>query len=98
MNTSTVRAPRSVRAEGLPEVYGPPGFLPGQRVRSRVPIRNDGTVPGTARGTFVVDEGDIGYVTGIGEFLQQFYVYTVDFVDRGRLVGMRGGEIELMEE
>jgi hypothetical protein len=37
-------------------------------------------------------------VTGIGEILQRFYVYTVDFVARGRLVGMRGGEIEATEE
>ena len=84
--------------EGLPEVYGTPRFVPGQKVRALVPIRNDGTVPGQARGAFIVETGDIGYVTGIGEFLQRYYVYTVDFVARGRLVGMRGGEIVLMEE
>ncbi len=81
----------------LPEVYGPPRFVPGQKVRALVPIRNDGTVPGQARGAFLVATGDVGYVTGIGEFLQRYYVYTVDFVARGRLVGMRGGEIELAE-
>ena len=84
--------------ESLPEVYGPPRFVPGQKVRSLVQVRNDGTVPGTARGVFVVDTGDVGYVTGIGEFLQRHYVYTVDFIDRGRFVGMRGGEIEVVEE
>jgi nitrogen fixation protein NifZ len=82
----------------LPEVYGPPRFLTGQRVRALVPVRNDGTLPGAAQGAFVVAAGDIGYVTGIGEFLQQYYVYSVDFVARGRLVGMRGTEIERMEE
>lgn len=82
----------------LPEVYRTPEFLPGQRVRARVRIRNDGTLPGHNRGAFVVDTGDVGYVIGIGEFLQRFYVYTVDFFDRGRLVGMRSGEIEAVEE
>ena len=98
MNASSHGAPRRDGREGLPEVYDSPCYVPGQRVRSRVAIRNDGTVPGSTRGAFVVEAGDIGYVTGIGEFLQRYYVYTVDFVERGRLVGMRGGEIELMEE
>jgi len=84
--------------EDLPEVYGPPRFVPGQKVRALVQVRSDGTVPGKDRGVFVVETGDLGYVTGIGEFLQRYYVYAVDFVARGRLVGMRGGEIELMEE
>ena len=84
--------------ERLPEVYGPPRFLPGQKVRALVQIRNDGTLPGAARGAFIVEAGDEGYVTGIGEFLQRYYIYTVDFVARGRLVGMRGGEIEAMED
>ena len=84
--------------EKLPEVYGPPRYVPGQKVRALVQVRNDGTVPGVPRGAFVVEKGDVGYVTGIGEFLQRHYVYTVDFVTRGRFVGMRGGEIEAMEE
>lgn len=40
----------------------------------------------------------MGYVAGIGDFLQRYYVYTIDFVSRGRLVGMRGNEIERMED
>lgn len=84
-------------AHELPEVYGPPRFVPGQRVRALAPVRSDGTLPGADRGAFVVAAGDEGYVTGIGEFLQRFYVYTVDFVARGRLVGMRGGEIEAVD-
>lgn len=85
-------------ADDVPEVYGPPRFVPGQKVRALVPIRNDGTVPGQSRGAFVVEAGDVGYVTGIGEFLQRHYIYTVDFVARARFVGMRGGEIEVIEE
>ena len=93
-DVSAVREPD----EDFPEVYGPPRFEPGQKVRALGPIRNDGSVPGKSRGAFIVETGDMGYVTGIGEFLQRYYVYTVDFVARGRLVGMRGGEIEVMEE
>ena len=98
VNTQSARSSERIPDESLPEVYGPPRFVPGQKVRALVQVRSDGTVPGKERGTFVVETGDVGYVTGIGEFLQRYYVYTVDFVVRGRLVGMRGGEIELMEE
>ncbi len=80
-----------------PEVYGPPRFVPGQRVQARVAIRNDGTLPGAARGAVVVEAGDEGYVTAIGEFLQRHYIYTVDFVTRGRLVGMRANELDALE-
>ncbi len=84
--------------DALPEVYGPPRFLPGQKVRALAAVRNDGTVPGTARGDPLVTAGDVGFVTGIGEFLQRYYVYTVDFVARQRLIGMRAGEIEAVED
>jgi len=80
-----------------PEVYRPPHFMPGQKVRSRVQIRNDGTVPGKNRGDIIVEPGDEGYIIGIGEFLQRYYVYTVDFVAQGRLIGMRSSEIEIRE-
>jgi nitrogen fixation protein NifZ len=98
VNAQIARSSGHIPDESLPEVYGPPKFVPGQKVRARAQIRSDGTVPGKERGTFVVETGDVGYVTGIGEFLQRYYVYTVDFITRGRLIGMRGGEIELMEE
>lgn len=98
MSAAGAARPPEAVDDRFPEVYGPPRFLPGQKVRALVRIRNDGSVPGVERGAFVVETGDIGYVTGIGEFLQRYYVYSVDFVARGRLVGMRGGEIEAMEE
>lgn len=85
-------------AERPIEVYDQPRFETGQRVRAVVSVRNDGTLPGSDRGAFIVAAGDEGYVTGVGEFLQRFYVYTVDFVARGRLVGMRGHEIEELDE
>ena len=62
-------------------------------MRSRKNIRNDGTVAGVEIGAVIVRRGDVGYVRDIGTFLQQFYVYAVEFVDRGSIVGMRGREL-----
>lgn len=84
-------------AGGEPEIYGPPAFVPGQKVRAVSAIRNDGTVPGATRGAFIIEAGDVGYVTEVGEFLQRVYIYRVDFIDRGRFVGMRRHEIELVK-
>lgn len=44
-------------------------------------------------GEVVVKKGDVGYVRDIGVFLQQFYIYAVDFVDRASIVGMREREL-----
>ncbi len=41
----------------------------------------------------IVRKGDVGYVRDIGTFLQQFYIYAVEWVDRGTIVGMRGKEL-----
>lgn len=81
-------------AAGEPEIYGPPAFVPGQKVRAVTAVRNDGTVPGAPRGAFIVEAGEEGYVTDVGEFLQRYYIYRVDFVASGRFVGMRRHEIE----
>lgn len=80
------------------EIYDPPAFEPGQKVRSVTEVRNDGTMPNLRTGEVIVGAGDVGYVTRIGEHLQRYYVYTVDFIDRGRLVGMRSHEIEALPE
>ncbi len=80
------------------EIYDPPVFEIGQKVRSRTAIRNDGTMPGVKMGEVIVETGDVGYVANIGEHLQRYYVYTVDFVARGRFVGMRRHEIEVLED
>jgi nitrogen fixation protein NifZ len=39
----------------------------------------------------------MGYVKSIATFLQQFYIYAVDFPDRGYAVGMKGREIESID-
>ena len=80
------------------EVAGPPAFERGQKVRATRPIRSDGTFRGTDRGDLLIDEGEVGYIHGVGEFLQRHYIYDVDFYHRGLLVGMRVHELELVED
>ena len=75
------------------ELNGPPQFEYGQKVRSRKTVRNDGTFPGKDIGDILVKKGDEGYVTSIGTFLQQFYIYGVDFVANGYRVGMKAREL-----
>ncbi|GAA0313323.1 nitrogen fixation protein NifZ [Rhodovulum strictum] len=80
------------------EIYGPPAFAPGEKVRCLKHIRNDGTVPGREIGEFVVRKGEEGYVRDIGTFLNQFYIYAVDFVDSRAIVGMRRDELVSLEK
>jgi nitrogen fixation protein NifZ len=75
------------------EITDPPRFSMGERVVSRTVIRNDGTYTGKDIGEVLVNRGEIGFVTSIGTFLQQFYIYAVEFVESGHKVGMRGKEI-----
>lgn len=85
------------RDQGVVELVNPPKFEYGQKVRSKKYVRNDGTFPGREVGDILVSKGDVGYVTSIGTFLQQFYIYGIDFYELGYRVGMRGKELELME-
>lgn len=87
-----------MRKENIVELDGPPAFDIGEKVRSLRPIRNDGTYPMSPVGEVLIDEGDVGYVTSIGTYLQQFYIYGVDFFERGRIVGMRANELEYLGE
>jgi nitrogen fixation protein NifZ len=82
------------RDHDVVELNGPPQFEYGQKVRSRKTVRNDGTFPGKDIGDILVKKGDEGYVTSIGTFLQQFYIYGVDFVTHGYRVGMKARELE----
>jgi nitrogen fixation protein NifZ len=75
------------------EVASPPRFSMGERVISRTVIRNDGTYNGKDIGDVLVDKGEIGFITSIGTFLQQFYIYAVEFVESGHRVGMRAKEL-----
>jgi nitrogen fixation protein NifZ len=79
------------------EVYSPPKFLPGTKVRSTKYVKNDGTYAGKDVGEVLVTKGAVGYVRDIGQYLQIYYIYAVDFVELGTVVGMRGRELELIE-
>ena len=86
------------RDSDIVELVNPPRFDYGQKVRSKKYVRNDGTFPGKEVGDILVSKGDIGYVTSIGTFLQQFYIYGIDFYELGYRVGMRGKELELADD
>ena len=75
------------------ELNSPPRFGYGEKVMSTKTVRNDGTFPGREIGDILVKKGDVGYVSSIGTFLQQFYIYGVEFVDHGYRVGMKGREL-----
>lgn len=81
------------RDSDIVELDGPPEFEYGQKVRAKINVRNDGTFPGKEIGDVLVKKGDEGYVVSIGTFLQQFYIYGVDFVAQGRIVGMKRKEL-----
>lgn len=87
-----------MRKEQIVEINDPPHYDYGQKVRSKKNVRNDGTFIGSEIGDLLISKGDVGYVNSIGTFLQQFYIYGVDFIDRGRMVGMRAKELELVED
>lgn len=85
------------RDSEIVEINDPPAFDYGARVRSRRTIRNDGTFPGKDIGDILVKKGDEGYVVSIGTFLQQFYIYGVDFPSKGYRVGMKRKELESVD-
>jgi nitrogen fixation protein NifZ len=60
---------------------------------SRSVVRNDGTYNGKDIGEVLVGKGELGFVRSIGTFLQQFYIYAVEFTDSGNRVGMRAKEL-----
>ncbi len=81
------------REDDTIEIALPPRFAMGERVVSRTVIRNDGTYCGKDIGDVLVSKGDVGFVRSIGTFLQQFYIYAVEFTDTGHRVGMRAKEL-----
>ncbi len=85
------------RDSDVVELDGPPAFEYGEKVRSLKNIRNDGTFPGKEIGEPLCKKGEEGYVVSIGTFLQQFYIYGVEFISSGYRVGMKRKELELVE-
>ncbi|EGD60377.1 nitrogen fixation protein NifZ [Novosphingobium nitrogenifigens DSM 19370] len=87
-----------VRDSDVVELNGPPAFRYGEKVRSLRTVRNDGTYPGKEIGDLLVKKGEEGVVTSIGTFLQQFYIYGVDFPETGHRVGMKRRELAPMAD
>jgi len=82
------------RDSDVVELNDPPAFSFGEKVRAKRTVRNDGTYAGKEIGDILVKKGDEGYVVSIGTFLQQFYIYGVEFVSTGNRVGMKRKELD----
>lgn len=70
----------------------------GDAVRVTRNVRNDGTFPGIKTGDLLVRRGRIGHVRNVGTFLQDQIIYSVHFLDEGRLVGCREEELIGIDE
>jgi nitrogen fixation protein NifZ len=70
----------------------------GDAVRITRNVRNDGTFPGVAIGDLLVRRGRVGHVRDIGTFLQDQIIYSVHFLDEGRVVGCREEELIDLDE
>ncbi len=79
------------------ELAFPPVFAVGDKVRAKALIRNDGSYMGKRIGDPLIEAGAIGYVRGIGTFLQRFFIYEVDFLEQRLVIGMRAKELDLIE-
>jgi nitrogen fixation protein NifZ len=76
------------------ELTGPPVYAYGDKVRAKRTVRNDGTYAGKEIGDVLVRKGEEGIVVMIGTFLQQFYIYGVEFLESGNRVGMKRKELD----
>lgn len=70
----------------------------GDAVRVTRNVRNDGTYPGEEVGAQLIRRGTIGHVVDIGTFLQDQVIYSVHFLEEGRIVGCREEELMGAEE
>lgn len=72
-----------------------PRYDYGDEVRVVRNVRNDGTYPGMEMGDFLVRRGSVGFVRSVGTFLQDQIIYSVHFIETGKLVGCREEELIL---
>lgn len=68
-------------------------FAYGEEVRVTRAIRNDGTMPGFARGDVLVRRGSTGFVREWGTFLMDQIIYQVHFLQGDVVVGCRREEL-----
>lgn len=77
----------------IEERYDEERFDFGEAVRVTRNVRNDGTYPGMPVGELLVRRGSVGHVIEVGTFLQDQVIYTVHFLEQGRMVGCRAEEL-----
>lgn len=70
----------------------------GEQVRVTRNIRNDGTYPAMEVGALLVRRGSVGHVVEVGRFLQDQIIFTVHFLEQGRMVGCRLEELLGIDE
>ena len=70
----------------------------GEAVRVTRNIRNDGTYPAMEVGALLVRRGSVGNVVEVGTFLQDQVIFTVHFLELGRMVGCRLEELLGVDE
>jgi nitrogen fixation protein NifZ len=76
-----------------PDRFDEGRFEFGESVRVTRNIRNDGTYPGIDVGTLLIRRGSVGNVVEVGAFLQDQVIFTVHFLNHGRMVGCRLEEL-----
>lgn len=81
-----------------PERFDEGRFEFGEDVRVTRNIRNDGTYPGMDVGELLIRRGSVGNVVEVGTFLQDQVIFTVHFLQHGRMVGCRLEELLGLDE
>ena len=81
-----------------PERFDEGRFEYGESVRVTRNVRNDGTYPGLDVGVLLIRRGSVGNVIEVGTFLQDQVIFTVHFINHGRMVGCRLEELIGFEE
>jgi nitrogen fixation protein NifZ len=81
-----------------PERFDEGRFEYGESVRLTRNVRNDGTYPGMEVGDMLIRRGSVGNVIEVGTFLQDQVIFTVHFLNHGRMVGCRLEELIGAEE
>jgi len=87
-----VHHPRRRSVGRGPDIARRRDFKPGDAVRSRAQITNDGIYPHRDIGEILVHEGDIGVVRESWSFLGETY-HTVEFFAHAAVVIMRSQEM-----
>lgn len=73
-------------------------FQIGDEVRVIRNVRDDGTYPGVQMGELLIRRGAVGHVVDVGTFLIDQIIYSVHFLDIGRIVGCREEELIAADE